>query len=223
MTKIDFKKQMKDLYRPPRGKFAVVEVPEMNYIMIDGQGDPNTAVVYQQAVEALYATSYKLKFMSKNELGKDYIVPPLEGLWSSGGMEGQLAAARDENEWLSRFAEADRNEWQWTMMIMQPDWIMAERFEQIRAKVEKAKGLPALEKMRFESYGDGLSVQVMHIGPYADEGSVLAKMHLDFIPNNGYAEIGKHHEIYLSDPRKTAPEKLKTVLRQPVKEIKDGT
>lgn len=222
MTKTDFKKQMKDVYNPPKGKFSVVDVPSMNYIMIDGQGDPNTAVAYQEAVEALYATSYTLKFLSKNELGKDYVVPPLEGLWGSGGMEDKLAAARNASEWLAIFTDADRDEWQWTMMIMQPDWITAELFEQIRAQVEKAKGLPALEKLRFESYGDGLSVQILHVGPYSDEGPVLAEMHLDFIPNNGYIERGNHHEIYLSDPRRTAPEKLKTVLRQPVKEKNNG-
>lgn len=221
MTKIDFKKQMKDLYNPPKGKFSVVEVPTMNYIMIDGQGDPNTAQAYQQAVEALYATSYKLKFMSKNDLGRDYVVPPLEGLWGSGGMEAKLAGARDQAEWLAIFAASDRDAWQWTMMIMQPDWITPEMFEDIRDQVGKAKDLPALEKLCFGSHCDGLSVQVMHIGPYADEGPVLAEMHLEFIPNNGYVETGKHHEIYLSDPRKTAPEKLKTVLRQPVTEVSD--
>ncbi len=221
MTKIDFKKQMKDLYKPPKGKFSVVDVPKMNYIMLDGRGDPNTAPAYQQAVEALYATAYKLKFLSKKELGRDYVVPPLEGLWGSGGMEDQLAAASDESEWLAIFTASDRDAWQWTMMIMQPDWITAEMVAQICEQVGKAKDLPALEKLRFDSLDEGLSVQVLHVGPYADEGPVLAQMHLDFIPNNGYVETGKHHEIYLGDPRKTAPERLKTVLRQPVKENAD--
>ncbi len=221
MAKIDFKKQMKDIYNPPKGKFSVVQVPVLNYIMIDGQGDPNTALPYQQAVEALYATAYKLKFMSKNELDKDYVVPPLEGLWGSEEMQEKLAGAGDAREWLELFKASERDEWLWTMMIMQPAWITAEMVAQIRGEVGKAKDLPALEKLRFDSYHEGLSVQTLHVGPYADEGPVLAEMHLDFIPNNGYVETGKHHEIYLSDPRKTAPEKLKTVLRQPVKEIND--
>jgi hypothetical protein len=221
MTKIDFKKQMKDLYKPPKGQFSVVEVPKMNYLMIDGQGDPNTALAYQQAIEALYATAYKLKFMSKNELDKDYVVPPLEGLWGSEEMQGKLAAAQNETDWLTIFAASDRDEWEWTMMIMQPAWITAEMAAHIRRQVEKAKDLPALEKLRFDSLDEGLSVQALHVGPYADEGPILAEMHLDFIPNNGYVEGGKHHEIYLSDPRKTSPEKLKTVLRQPVKENSD--
>ena len=220
MTKIDFKKQMKDLYSPPRGRFSIVEVPRMNYIMIDGRGDPNTAPAYQQAVEALYATAYKLKFTSKKELDKDYVVPPLEGLWGSEGMQAKLAAAQNAADWQAIFAVSDRHEWRWTMMIMQPAWITAEMVTRIREQVGKAKDLPALEKLRFDSLDEGLSVQVLHVGPYADEGPVLAEMHLDFIPNNGYVEGGKHHEIYLSDPRKTAPEKLKTVLRQPVKENK---
>lgn len=221
MTKIDFKKQMKELYNPPRSTFSVVQIPELNYIMIDGKGDPNTAPAYQQAVEALYATAYKLKFTSKNELDKDYVVPPLEGLWGSSEMQEKLAGARDAHEWLELFSASERNAWLWTMMIMQPAWITAEMVAQIREQVAKAKGLPALEKLRFDSLDEGLSVQVLHVGPYADEGPVLAEMHLDFIPNNGYVETGKHHEIYLSDPRKTAVEKLKTVLRQPVKEISD--
>jgi hypothetical protein len=205
MSKIDFKKELKHLYRPSSKEFVVVDVPPMNFLMIDGHGDPNTAQEYQDAVETLYAVAYKLKFTSKKELGKDYVVPPLEGLWWAEDMEAFTAAR-------------DKSAWDWTMMIMQPEWITQEMVEEAVKQVEK-KGLPALSKLRPETYHEGLAVQILHIGPYDDEGPTIAKMHQEFMPENGYEPAGKHHEIYLSDPRKVAPEKLKTVLRQPVRKI----
>ncbi len=205
MSKIDFKKELKHLYQPSAKEFVVVDVPPMNFLMIDGHGDPNTAQEYQDAVEALYAVSYRLKFMSKKELGKDYVVPPLEGLWWAEDME-TFTTARDKGAW------------DWTMMIMQPEWITQEMVEEAVKQVEK-KGLPALSKLRLETYHEGLTVQILHIGSYDDEGPTIARLHSEFIPENGYQEAGKHHEIYLSDPRKVAPEKLKTVLRQPVRKI----
>ncbi|NIS78737.1 MAG: hypothetical protein GTO14_00570 [Anaerolineales bacterium] len=219
MTKVDFKKEWKHLYNPPKGKFTVVEVPSMQFLMLDGRGDPNTAKEYQDAIEALYAVAFKIKFASKKSLGKDYVVPPLEGLWGSGEMETRLSEARDEAEWLELFAATDRDTWRWTMMIMQPEWVTEDMYEEVSELVREAKGLSAIDKMRLETYREGLSVQIMHVGPFSDEGPALAKLHLDFLPNNGYVEAGKHHEIYLSDPRKTAPEKLKTVLRQPVRKM----
>jgi hypothetical protein len=205
MSKIDFKKELKHLYRPSAKEFVVVDVPPMNFLMIDGHGDPNTAQEYQDAVEALYAVAYKLKFTSKKELGKDYVVPPLEGLWWAEDME-TFTTARDKSAW------------DWTMMIMQPEWITQEMVEEAVKQVEK-KGLPALSKLRLETYHEGLAVQILHIGSYDDEGPTIAKMHQEFMPENGYEPAGKHHELYLSDPRKVAPEKLKTVLRQPVRKI----
>ena len=205
MPKIDFKKELKHLYRPSAKEFVVVDVPPMKFLMIDGHGDPNTAQEYKDAVEALYAVSYKLKFMSKKELGKNYVVPPLEGLWWAEDME-TFTTARDKSAW------------DWTMMIMQPEWITQEMVEEAVKQVEK-KGLPALPKLCLETYHEGLSVQILHIGSYDDEGPTIAKLHNEFIPENGYEEAGKHHEIYLSDPRRVAPEKLKTVLRQPVRKI----
>lgn len=202
MQKIDFKKELKHLYRPPRA-FTIVEVPEMGFLMIDGQGDPNTAQEYQDALEALYAVAYKIKFISKKTLEKDYTVPPLEGLWWAEDMDA--------------FVSGEKSSWEWTMMIMTPDWITGEIFDQAVVQARKAKDPSALGKVRFERYQEGLSVQILHIGSYADEAPVLAKLHHEFIPENGYSFNGKHHEIYLSDPRRTAPEKLKTVLRQPVK------
>jgi hypothetical protein len=209
MSKIDYKKELKHLYQPSAKKFQVVDVPPMNFLMIDGHGDPNTAQEYQDAVEALYGVAYKLKFISKKESGKDYVVPPLEGLWWAGDME-------------TFTAQRDKSAWDWTMMIMQPEWITPAMVEEAVAQVEKAKGLPALSRLRLETYLEGLAVQIMHIGSYNDEGPTIARMHT-FAAENGYTLAGKHHEIYLSDPRRVAPEKLKTVLRQPVRPVRRET
>ena len=203
---LDFKKELKHLYRPSAKDFVVVDVPEMQFLMIDGHGDPNTTQEYKDAVEALYGAGYKLKFMSKQDPGTNYVVPPLEGLWWAEDME-------------AFGAQRDKSAWDWTMMIMQPEWITQEMFEQAVEQVQKKKDLPALLKLRLESYHEGLSVQIMHIGSYDAEGPTLARLHDEFIPQNGYEEAGKHHEIYLGDPRRTAPEKLKTVLRQPVRKV----
>jgi len=203
VSKVDFKKEYKELYAPPK-KFVVVDVPEMQFLMVDGHGDPNLAQEYQDAVEALYAMAYKLMFMSKKALGKDYIVPPLEGLWWADDM-ATFSAARDKSQW------------DWAMLIMTPDWITPEMFAEAIQQARRGKNPAALDKVRLDSYYEGTSVQIMHIGSYDDEGPTLAKMHTEFIPENGYVENGKHHEIYLNDPRRVAPEKLKTVLRQPVK------
>jgi hypothetical protein len=205
MSKVDFKKELKYLYRPSTKRFEVVEVPLMNFLMIDGHGDPNTAPAYKEAVEALYAVAYRLKFMSKKTMGQDYVVPPLEGLWWAEDMRV--------------FTSGNKAAWDWTMMIMQPEWIGPKMFEDARKQVEKAKNPPALPKMSFETYHEGLSVQIMHIGAYDDEAPTLVRLHDEFIPQNGYIAAGKHHEIYLSDPRKVALEKLRTVLRQPVKKM----
>ncbi|MFQ5616709.1 MAG: GyrI-like domain-containing protein [Anaerolineales bacterium] len=201
MSKIDPKKELKHLYRPSAKKFVVVDVPPMNFLMIDGHGDPNTAQEYQDAVEALYAVAYTLKFKSKKEKGMDYVVPPLEGLWWVDNME--------------EFSTEDKDAWEWTAMIMQPEPVTPGMFEEALEQVEKKKNPPALSKIKFESFHEGLSVQIMHIGPYSAEGPTIEKMR-DFIGENGYEPGGKHHEIYLSDPRRTAPERLKTVVRQPV-------
>lgn len=202
MTKVDFKKEWKHLYQPKK-TFEVVDVPAMNFLMIDGHGDPNVVQEYRDAVETLFPAAYAIKFLSKTELDRDYVVPPLEGLWWAEDMDAFTTAR-------------DKSQWDWTMMIMTPDWITPEIY---RPGLERAgkKSPPALDKIRLESYHEGLSVQIMHIGPYEDEGPTLARLHHEFIPANGYRMAGKHHEIYLGDPRKTAPEKLKTVLRQPVR------
>lgn len=203
MSKIDFKKEMKHLYLPPANQFSVVDVPPMNFLKVEGHGDPNTAAAYQEAVEALYALAYRLKFMSKKELGKDYVVPPLEGLWWAGDM--------------TVFTTRDKSAWDWTMMIMTPEWLAADMVAVAQEQVAKSKNPPALSQVRFGRYDEGLSVQILHIGSYDDEGPLIARLHQEFLPQQGYVENGKHHEIYLSDPRKVSPDKLKTVLRQPVK------
>jgi len=205
MSKVDFKKAYKELYAPPK-KFVVVDVPEMQFLMVDGHGDPNVAQEYQDALEALYAVAYKIKFNSKKQLGRDYVVPPLEGLWWADDM-GSFSTARDKSLW------------DWTMMIMTPEWITAEIFADTLEVVRKSKSPAALDKVRLESYYEGLSIQIMHIGSYDDEGPTLMKLHAEFMPENSYVENGKHHEIYLGDPRRVAPEKLKTILRQPVRKM----
>lgn len=205
MTKVDFKKEWKNLYQPSSLEFQVVEIPDLRFFKIDGRGDPNSAVEYAQAVEALYALSYKTKFLSKRN-GQDYVVPPLEGLWWAEDMD-TFSTARDKNQWL------------WTMMIMVPDWITGEMMLEAKIEVEKKKDLPALEKVRWEVYQEGLAVQILHLGSYDDEGPVLARLHEDWMPEQGYTFNGLHHEIYLSDPRRVEPDKLKTILRQPIRKI----
>jgi len=208
MTKLDFKKQLKHLYLPQAKEFVVVDVPPMQFLMVDGHGDPNTAQEYKDAIEALYAVAYRIKFTSKQELDRDYVVPPLEGLWWAQDME-------------TFTTDRDKTAWDWTMMIMQPEWITREMSADAIKQVDRAKSLPALPKLRLETYHEGLSVQILHIGSYDDEGPVLHSMHHHFIPGNGFQMIGKHHEIYLSDARRVAPEKLRTVLRQPVATIQE--
>jgi hypothetical protein len=205
MTKIDFKKELKPLYGTTAKQFEIVDVPQMNFLMIDGHGNPNTAPAYQDALESLYAVAYKLKFMSKKGLEKDYVVPPLEGLWWAADMQA--------------FTSGDKDDWDWSMMIMQPGWITTAMFEESRVLVKKAKNPRAISKLRLEHYHEGLSVQILHVGSYDDEAPTIAKLHQQFMPENNLSASGKHHEIYLSDPRRVQPEKLKTILRQPVNRV----
>ena len=202
MAKLDLKKEFKHLYKPSAREVSVVDVAEMKFLMIDGVGDPNTAPEYQEAMEALYAVSYTLKFkIKKGEAAVDYVVMPLEGLWWTEDM--------------SEFSTIDKDAWEWTAMIVQPDFVTRELVDEVVQEVREKKNPAALSKVRFESYHEGLSVQILHIGPYSEEGPTIEKLHA-FAESNGYQLRGKHHEIYLSDPRRTAPEKWKTVIRQPV-------
>ncbi|MGZ4903776.1 MAG: GyrI-like domain-containing protein [Halobacteriota archaeon] len=201
MSKVDLKKELKDLYFPSAARISLIDVPAFNFIMIDGVGDPNTAQAYRESIEALYAVSFTLKFTAKREQGVDYTVMPLEGLWWADDMEA--------------FVTGDKMAWKWTSMIMQPSFITEPLVDQAREQAAAKRALPAIADMRFERFNEGLSAQVMHIGPYADEGPTIEKLRA-FIERSGYKRRGKHHEIYLGDPRRAAPEKLKTVLRQPV-------
>jgi hypothetical protein len=200
-TKADFKKSL-DAYRAKHDQFRIVEVPDQQYLMVDGHGDPNTSPDYAEAIRALYPVAYRLKFASKRDLGRDYVVMPLEGLWWAEDMEAFT---------MSR----DKSQWDWTLMIMAPDWIDEEMFA---AAIEQAgaKDLERIGNIRLGSLSEGRCVQTLHIGSYDDEADALARMHHQFIPDNGLRMVGKHHEIYLSDARKVTPEKLRTILRQPV-------
>lgn len=198
--KIDFKKTLAS-YRATRGRFELVEVPDLQYLMVDGHGDPNTSPAYAEALAALYPTAYGLKFTSKRELGRDYVVPPLEGLWWADDPVAFTTAR-------------DKSQWDWTMMLLVPDWVGAELFEAVLAGIKDA---PArLGDLRLETLSEGRCVQTLHVGSFDDEGPVLDRMHHQFIPGHGLRMSGKHHEVYLTDPRRTAPEKLRTILRQPV-------
>jgi hypothetical protein len=203
--KLDLTKELKHLYFPSPKAPVMVEVPVLNYLMIDGHGDPNTSPVYQAAVEALYTLSYTLKFAIKKAEATDYAVMPLEGLWWVEDM--------------AQFTTTDKSAWDWTMMIVQPEPVTAEWVERARAEAIKKKGpgetAQAVSRIRFEPYAEGRAAQIMHLGPYSAEGPTVARLHA-FIAQQGFALRGRHHEIYLGDPRRTAPEKLKTVIRQPV-------
>ena len=198
----DVKRERRDLYAPKSGDFALVDVPEMGFLMIDGHGDPNTSVAYREAVGALYVASYAVRAAAKAQLGRVHTVAPLEGLWS----------AVDP----AVFRTRDKDAWDWTMMIAQPDWIPAEMVDGALAAATRARRSPALGLVRLERYAEGPSVQILHVGSYDDEGPARARLHDEFLPANGLAPTGRHHEIYLSDPRRTEPARLRTILRQPV-------
>ena len=203
VEKIDLKREYKQFYKPSKKNFSIVDVPEMAFLMIDGVGAPGSPD-YVLAIETLYGVAYKLKFDSKADPGIDYVVMPLEALWWAE----DFAVFQPDSE--------DRESWQWRAMIAQPDHITKAMFKAAVAQVREKKGNLALDKLRRERFHEGLSVQVMHIGPYTDEGPTIAAMH-QHAEDEGYALRDHHHEIYISDPNRTAPEKLKTVLRQPIR------
>ncbi|MFI5330951.1 MAG: GyrI-like domain-containing protein [Desulfobaccales bacterium] len=200
MAKIDLKKDLKPLYTASANEAVLVLVPPLKYLMFNGFGDPDSNPDFQTGVEALYTVSYTLKFRLKQEQALDYVVPPLEGLW-----------------WmlLADFDLDRRNDWRWTLMLPQPEEVTRELLGQGVAAASKKKALPALEKLRLEMYDEGRAAQILHVGPYREEAATIDRLHA-FIKEQGFHLCGKHHEIYLSDPRRTAPEKLKTILRQPV-------
>jgi hypothetical protein len=198
---IDFKKTI-DAYQARRDQLRVVDVPPLQYLMIDGHGDPNTSPAYAEAIRALYPVAYKLKFASRRELGRDYVVMPLEGLWWAENMEA-FTTSRDTSQW------------DWTLMMMVPDWIDQRMFDAAVQQVGTKDGPVRVNDIRLDPLSEGRCVQTLHVGSFDDEADVLARMH-EFIPVNGLRLAGRHHEIYLSDARRVAPERLRTILRQPV-------
>jgi hypothetical protein len=201
MTKLDLKKQMPAFYKPSKKEVSVVDVPDMNFLMIDGKGDPNSSEEYAQAVAALYTLAYTIKFrIKKGKKAVDFSVMPLEGLWWVDDMR--------------LFTDKDKSAWKWTMMIAQPDFVDRDLIAETRAETVKKKNPPALAKVRFEAYHEGRAAQILFIGPYSAEGPAIARIH-EHIRLAGGDRRGKHHEIYLNDPRRTAPEKLQSILRQP--------
>ena len=205
MTKIDLKKVYRQLYAPSPKAPAIVDVPAFNYLMIDGQGDPNSAQEYQDALEALYAMAYTIKFSAKKaDPSKDYAVMPLEGLWWTPNM--------------ADFTLDDKDAWHWTAMILQPEFITETDVSLAREQVRKKKNPVALPQIRFEQLIEGTCAQIMHIGPYSAEKRTLEVLRV-FAQENSYRYRGRHHEIYIGDPRRAKLENLKTVLRQPVEEM----
>jgi hypothetical protein len=200
MRKVDLKKELAHLYRASAKEVVAVEVPSLEFLMVDGEGDPNTAPAYAEAVEALFSVSYTAKFMVKKAGAVDYAVMPLEGLWWADD--------------LSVFATGDKSQWKWTMMILQPPFVAASVIEAALADVRKKKSLPALDRLRFETFTEGACAQVLHVGPFATEGATIERLH-EFIDARTRRR-GKHHEIYLSDIRRAAPANWKTIIRQPM-------
>jgi hypothetical protein len=198
VEKVDLKKEIA-AYSARRGQFDIVEVPPLRYLMIDGSGDPNTADEYRAALETLYPVAYKLKFLSKRELDRDYVVMPLEALWWADDMT-TFTTARNKSQW------------KWTLLNLVPEWISDDVLNRAR---QAAPDAPVLDRLRVETLAEGRCVQTLHVGTYDDEAPLLQKMHEQFIPQQGLRMTGRHHEIYFSDPRRTDPSKLKTLLRQP--------
>jgi hypothetical protein len=202
--KIDLKLDMKHLYQASAKSVVQVEVPAHNFLMVDGIGDPNTSGAYAQAVEALFSVSYAVKFLVKNgPQALDYAVMPLEGLWWTDDM--------------AAFSGRDKSQWQWTMMILQPSFVNPDTIHRAMAETQKKKSLAAIHLLRFEEFHEGPCAQLLHVGPFSEEGPSIQRLH-DFIEARS-GRTGKHHEIYLSDIRKAAPDKWKTIIRQPMRSL----
>lgn len=201
--KYDFKKSLKSFYAPKNSEFELVELPTLRYLALDGSGSPESKE-FSTAIEALYSLSYPLKFISKAATGKDYVIPPLEALWWADDY--------------SVFTHNERTSWKWTLLSAIPEWVTQEHLNAALAKAV-AKGNSCAANIELRLISEGLSYQALYTGPFSGEGAVLSTLHDVVMPENGYTFNGLHHEIYLSDMRRTAPEKLKTILRQPVKPL----
>jgi len=205
VTKYDIKKDPKYLYGKKNRTWELVEVPIQRFIAIEGHGDPNTSRRYVEAVEALYPVAYAIKAASKRELGRDFVVGPLEGLWW----------ADDPTVFVTRQKEA----WSWRLLIAQPEWVDDDTIERARETAAAKRGAPAIADVHPYVLEEGLCAQILHVGSYDDEGPALEELHSRFVPDNGLEIAGLHHEIYLSDARRTDPSKLRTILRQPVRRV----
>jgi hypothetical protein len=207
MPPFDLVKLHKPLYSPSAKHPAIVEVPDLAFLMVDGRGDPNTSEAYHDALEALYGVAYELKFsLKKADAERDFKVAPLEGLWWTDAAAPTMADL-----------QRDRDAWNWTMMIAVPDAVTAEEVAAATQAAARKRDLPAAPLLRLERLQEGLAVQIMHLGPYAEEAPTIQRLH-EWVAAQGYELRGRHHEIYLGDPRRTEPERLKTVLRHPVRE-----
>ena len=203
MNKLDIKKELKYLYQPSAKEVVQVDVPSMNFLMLDGKGDPNKSQEYADAVEALFSVAYTIKFaVKKSALAIDYGVMPLEGLWWADDMNA--------------FTSGDKSNWQWKMMIVQPSFVTQATVDAAIAEVKKKKNLASISRLRLEAFDEGRCAQTMHIGPFSTEGPTIERVH-HFIEAGGHKRHGKHHEIYLSDIRKADPSKWKTIIRQPMR------
>ncbi|KUN04793.1 hypothetical protein AQI95_18050 [Streptomyces yokosukanensis] len=202
MDNYDVKQERRDLYSARRDRFEIVDVPRMSFLMVDGHGNPNTSADYRAVVEALYTTAYAVRAIAKKKVDRTHTVGPLEGLWSADD--------------LSVFKTRDQDEWIWTLMIVQPGWVTSAMVDEAMDQVERTKNLSAGHRVRFDDYAEGQCVQTLHLGPYDQEAPTIARMHDEFMPAEKLVPRGHHHEIYLSDARRTAPNRLRTILRQPV-------
>jgi hypothetical protein len=200
MKAIDLKKSLRPFYTASATKPAIVDIPPLNALMVDGFGDPS-GTAFQEAVGSLYSVAYTLKFAFKKEHAVDYPVMALEGLW----------CAEDP----AFFADGKRDEWRWTLFIVLPDVVKKKDVAGAVAAVKQKAKFPRFPEVRFEKFAEGKAAQILHVGPYAAEGPTIEKLHR-FVEEQGYRLRGRHHEIYLGDPRRSAPEKLRTIVRHPV-------
>ncbi len=202
MKDAEMKAKLKELYLPPAKDFVLVDVPDMRYVMIDGHGAADRSAL-DHAVKWLFAVIHPIKRIARERMGKDFVEPPLEGLWWADDIQDFICGNRDKLNWRM-------------MIVYEPDWLTAEMFKDGLAMAKARLGEPPAS-LRLEGYREGLSAQIMYVGPPDEEAPTIARLHREFLPARKLIPNGHHHEIYLTDPNRVAPKKLKTVLRQPVR------
>lgn len=196
------RKQLEELYLPPAGEFVVVDVPKMKFLMIDGEGNPESER-FSQAMRWLFAVLYPIKRVAKERMGRHFVEPPLEGLWWADEIADFVAGRKDKLKWR-------------LMIPATPDWVTADLFKDAVAQAAERLGR-APKSLRLDTYEEGASVQIMHLGPPAEQCETMTRLHRDYLPAHHFVCNGPHHEIYLTDPRRVALDKQRTVLRQPVR------